>query len=117
MPRGHLFTDHRVVNNGLLEVYEDEGLARLTGRQEDVGKFKVPSLRNVGITAPYMFDGSLATLDDVIAHYVAGGEAHPNKAVEITPLVLTESQREDLKAFLEALTDESFLTWCENLVP
>ncbi|MGB1481127.1 MAG: cytochrome-c peroxidase [Flavobacteriales bacterium] len=114
---GHLFTDHRVVNNGLLEVYEDEGLARLTGRQEDVGKFKVPSLRNVGITAPYMFDGSLATLDDVITHYVAGGEAHPNKAVEISPLVLTESQKEDLKAFLEALTDESFVTWCENLVP
>ena len=112
---GVLFTDHRIANNGLYESYDDPGLSRLTGRTEDIGKFKVPSLRNVGMTAPYMFDGSLATLDDVLAHYESGGSSHPNKAPEIEPITLTEAQKEDLKAFLHALTDDSFIVWAEEL--
>lgn len=112
---GFLFTDNRIANNGLYETYDDPGLARLTGRTEDIGKFKVPSLRNVGMTAPYMFDGSLATLDDVLAHYESGGSSHPNKAPEIEPITLTDAQKEDLKAFLNALTDNSFITWGKHL--
>jgi cytochrome c peroxidase len=88
----------------------------LTGRTEDIGKFKVPSLRNVGMTAPYMFDGSLATLDDVLAHYESGGSSNPNKAPEIEPITLTEAQKDDLKAFLHALTDDSFIDWAEELI-
>lgn len=114
---GHLFTDHRILNNGLYALYDDTGLERLTGDPQDVGKFKVPSLRNVGITAPYMFDGSLATLDDVLNHYRNGGLGHPNQAEEITPIPLTESEMEDLKAFLLSLTDSTFITWSESLVP
>lgn len=114
---GFLFTDHRIANNGLYQTYEDPGLSRLTGMTEDIGKFKVPSLRNVGMTAPYMFDGSLATLDDVLAHYESGGSSHPNKATEIEPITLTDAQKEHLKAFLHALTDDSFLFWAEELTP
>lgn len=112
---GDLFTDHRILNNGLYEVYDDPGLARLTGLSEDVGKFKVPSLRNVGVTAPYMFDGSLGSLDEVIDHYASGGFPHPNKAPEMQPLELSEGQKENLKAFLHSLTDHDFLQWAEEL--
>ena len=112
---GHLFTDHRILNNGLYAHYEDTGLERLTGNTEDIGKFKVPSLRNVGVTAPYMFDGSLATLDDVLNHYRNGGLGHPNQAEEIVPISLTESEMEDLKAFLLSLTDLTFITWSQDL--
>lgn len=113
---GHLFTDHRILNNGLYAQYEDTGLERLTGDPQDIGKFKVPSLRNVGVTAPYMFDGSLATLDDVLNHYRNGGLGHPNQAEEIAPILLTESEMEDLKAFLLSLTDSTFITWSERIV-
>lgn len=112
---GFLFTDHRILNTGLHPDYEDEGLARLTGLASDVGKFKVPSLRNVGVTAPYMFDGSLETLDDVLDHYTSGGYPHPNKAPEMTAVALTEAERENLKAFLLSLTDPSFLAWAKDL--
>ena len=112
---GFLFTDHRFANNGLYDVYQDPGLSLLTGQSQDVGKFKVPSLRNVGVTAPYMFDGSLATLDDVIEHYQSGGSAHPNKATEIGPVSLTETQKENLKDFLNTLTDDSFLLWADSI--
>lgn len=54
---------------------DDTGLQQRTGALTDVGRFKAPTLRNIAVTAPYMHDGSLATLDDVIAHYEAGGRA------------------------------------------
>jgi cytochrome c peroxidase len=58
----------------------NRGLAEHTGRAEDVGKFKAPTLRNIAVTGPYMHDGSMATLDDVIGHYAAGGRNnHANK--------------------------------------
>lgn len=114
---GEQFTDHRILNNGLYGEYDDPGLARLTGREEDRGKFKVPSLRNVGVTAPYMFDGSLSTLDDVIEHYSAGGSSHPNQAAELEPFELSATQKDNLKAFLHSLTDPTFLEWAKNLEP
>jgi len=114
---GHLFTDHRIVNNGLLADYPDTGLERLTGNPQDIGKFKVPSLRNVAVTAPYMFNGSLPTLDAVLEHYSMGGQNHPNQADEIQPLTLSGADMENLKVFLNALTDHSFIAWSKELQP
>lgn len=100
------FTDYSFQNNGLYLVYPDSGRARITLRQSDVGKFKVPSLRNVELTAPYMHDGSIATLEEVVDHYNSGGQAHPNKANVIRPRNLTAQDKADLVNFLKALTGQ-----------
>jgi cytochrome c peroxidase len=104
------FTNYEFENNGLYLEFEDEGRFRLTGESEDIGKFKVPSLRNVSVTAPYMHNGSLSSLDEVIEHYIAGGQPHPNKSSLITSLVLSPKDKSDLIAFLHTLTDHEFLT-------
>ena len=69
----------------------------------------MPTLRNVGVTAPYMHDGSLATLEAVVDHYNSGGKNHPHKSGLMKPLGLTAAEKADLVAFLEALTDDDFL--------
>lgn len=100
------FTDYSFKNNGLYLHYADSGRARITLQPRDVGRFKVPSLRNVELTAPYMHDGSLATLEDVVEHYNSGGKPHPNKSGLLLPLNLTQQEKEDLVNFLKALTDK-----------
>ena len=81
-----------------------------TGNLEDAGRFRVPSLRNVAVTAPYMHDGSIAALGEVLDHYVAGGRApNPRQSESIQPLTLREDERRDLIAFLQSLTDEALL--------
>lgn len=100
------FTDYTFKNNGLYSNYADSGRARITLLQSDAGKFKVPSLRNIELTAPYMHDGSLATLEDVIEHYNSGGKPHPNKSGLIQPLNLTVREKEDIINFLKSLTDK-----------
>ncbi|MBO9701862.1 MAG: c-type cytochrome [Sporocytophaga sp.] len=102
---GFTFTDNSFRNNGLYQVYADSGRARITQNPSDIGKFKVPSLRNVEKTSPYMHDGSMATLEEVIDHYSKGGHKHPNKSPIIQPLNLTDQQKDDLISFLKALTD------------
>lgn len=92
------------------------GRQALTGRTGDLGKFRVPSLRNVAVTAPYMHDGSVATLRDVIEHYAQGGNGHPSTDVQIEALDLTERDKEDLLAFLGSLTDSAFLN-ADELAP
>jgi len=94
------------------------GLHEVTGKAEDVGKFRAPTLRNIALTAPYMHDGSIARLDGVLDHYAAGGRTiadGPNRGVghdnvNKSPIVhgftLTADERADLIAFLDALTDE-----------
>ncbi len=81
-----------------------------TGKLEDAGRFRIPTLRNVAVTAPYMHDGSIAALGEVLDHYVAGGRA-PNarQSESIRPLTLRENERRDLIAFLQSLTDEPLL--------
>ena len=106
---GLFFTNHAFENNGLYEIYADSGRMRFTNLESDRALFKVPSLRNVGITGPYMYDGSLAFLEDVIEHYNNGGNAHPNKNTQITPLHLTETEKRSLIAFLNSLTDYKFI--------
>lgn len=107
---GFNFTNYSFENNGLYEVYADIGRQRFTGDSSDNALFKVPTLRNIALTAPYMHDGSLATLKDVVAHYNTGGKNHPNKSDKIKPLGLTEQEKGDLVAFLETLTDIEFIT-------
>ncbi|MCS6916472.1 MAG: cytochrome c peroxidase [Chitinophagales bacterium] len=102
---GFLFTDFSFRNNGLYEKYADSGRARITLNPADVGKFKVPSLRNLAYTAPYMHDGSLATLQEVVEHYNSGGKNHPNKSVFVLKLNLTEQEKQDLINFLLSLSD------------
>lgn len=106
---GFLFTDQSFTNNGLYMDYPDSGRIRLTGLDVDRAVFKVPSLRNVGLTAPYMHDGSFKTLDAVIDHYQTGGKAHPNKSIFLKPFILSSQERLDLIAFLNSLTDLEFI--------
>jgi cytochrome c peroxidase len=98
------------------------GIYAITGRMVDMGKFKVPDLRNVAVTGPYMHDGSIATLDEVIDHYAAGGRtidsgpyagvgsANPHKSRLVDGFMLTAEQRTALLDYLAALTDSEFLT-------
>ena len=106
---GFNFTNYSFENNGLYVDYKDIGRERFTGNTNDNATFKVPSLRNIAVTAPYMHDGSLKTLDDIVAHYNSGGHAHPNKSSLIRPLDLTDQEQQDLVAFLESLTDYEFI--------
>jgi len=107
---GFNFTNNGFRNDGSDANDPDEGRQEITLKASDFGKFKVPTLRNVAVSAPYMHDGALATLDDVIDSYVAGGRGHHNTDPTIVPLDLTQSDKADLRAFLESLTDDDFLT-------
>lgn len=104
-----LFTDHTFQNIGLYENYNDFGRFRITDDSSDIGKFKVPSLRNVALTAPYMHDGSFPDLESVISHFNSGGYEHKNKSEFITPLGLDEDQSKALIAFLNCLTDTTLI--------
>ena len=106
---GPLLTDQDFHNIGLYEEYEDEGRARLTLKESDRGKFKTPSLRNVALTAPYMHDGSVGSLEEVIEHFNSGGVGHANQSGQIRPLHLNAQQKADLIAFLNSLTDKHFI--------
>ena len=99
----------------------DPGLRIETARSGDDGKFRAPTLRNIAVTAPYMHDGSIATLSEVIDHYAAGGRTieiglnagdgrnNSNKSPFVTGFELDDAARSDLSSFLESLTDDSLL--------
>ena len=106
---GFNFTNYQFENNGLYETYNDPGRKRLTGLDSDLAKFKVPSLRNIEVTAPYMYDGSLPDLEAVLNHYNSGGKQHPNKSEKIQNLQLNQEEKKQIIAFLKTLTDVSFL--------
>jgi cytochrome c peroxidase len=106
---GFNFTNYQFENNGLYETYNDPGRKRLTGLDSDLAKFKVPSLRNIEVTAPYMYDGSLPDLEAVINHYNSGGKQHPIKSEKIKALQLSQDEKKQIIAFLKTLTDVSFL--------
>ena len=98
------------------------GVKEITHEAADMGKFRAPTLRNIEVTAPYMHDGSVATLEAAIAHYAAGGRTietgpdagvgsqNPLKSHFIQGFTLTAAEKQDLLAFLRSLTDETFLT-------
>jgi cytochrome c peroxidase len=102
-------SDPRALDNLALETDLGElGRFITTRNRSDIGAFKTEQLRNVGITAPYMHDGSLRTLWDVVDHYNKGGETNPYLDGGIEPLNLSESEIDDLVAFLFTLTDARF---------
>ena len=103
---GFNFSNYSFENNGLYEQYDDAGRFRLTQNLEDIGKFKVPTLRNIAFTAPYMHDGSQRTLEEVVEHYNKGGIANPWLSDKITPLNLTAQEKLDLVEFMRACTGE-----------
>lgn len=100
---------------------DNTGVHAITHLLADMGRFKAPTLRNIALTAPYMHDGSIATLDAVIDHYAAGGRtiaAGPNsgdgsksplKSEFLKGFVITADERKDLLEFLDSLTDKSFV--------
>lgn len=104
-----LFTNQTIENNGLYEQYPDSGRYRLTHLPEDIGKFKVPSLRNIELTAPYMHDGSIENIEDVISHYESGGKGHFNQSTLLKGFTLSESEKVNLIEFLYSLTDNDFI--------
>ena len=98
------------------------GLFEHTRKKKDIGRFRAPTLRNNAVTAPYMHDGSMATLEQVVDHYAAGGRnvedgpfvgdgrANPFKSSRVNGFEITPEEKEDLVSFLESLTDEAFLS-------
>ena len=105
-----LLTDYSYRDNGLDRFPTDPGRAAISGRAEDHGRFRVPSLRNIALTAPYMHDGRLRTLEQVLDHYGGGMQASPNLDPTLRQgLALGATDRDDLLAFLRALTDERFV--------
>ena len=93
--------------------YKDQGYYSVTKNEADLGKFKVPGLRNIAITAPYMHDGSFKTLREVIDYY-NDPKAFISHSINQDSLIndklnLSEQEKTDLEAFLNALTDEQFL--------
>ena len=126
---GQVFRERSFANTGLYNVdgegaypLGDQGLIEITGEPTDMGRFKSPTLRNIALTAPYLHDGTAETLGEVIDIYAAGGRVieegenagdgstNPFRSTFINGFDMTEQERDDLIAFLEALTDEDFLT-------
>jgi cytochrome c peroxidase len=108
----HFFMD-RPLNNGLDADTRrsDGGVGDVTLRGSDLGRFKSPSLRNVELTAPYMHDGRLASLDEVIDHYSRNVKPHPNVDGRVRRrLDFAASEKAALVAFLKTLTDQKFVT-------
>lgn len=125
---GNVFDQATFHNNGLYNVdgrgaypEPNTGLFAFTEERGDMGRFRPPTLRNIELTAPYMHDGSIATLEEVVDHYAAGGRDvtagdhigdgrdNPNKSIFVNGFELSDPERDDLLAFLRALTDRSFV--------
>jgi cytochrome c peroxidase len=100
-----------VANNGLDMEYEDKGMGALSGNPYENGVFKVPFLRNVELTGPYMHDGRFETLEEVVEHYSSGIQNHPNldfrlrNGIAPRNMNFTETEKAALVAFLKTLTD------------
>ncbi len=113
-----LFSSFNFENNGLDSEFsysgEDERLGRyrITFNEEDLGKYKIPSLRNLAFTSPYMHDGRLNTLDDVLDHYSSSIKESATLSAEIpnSGFNFTTEEIADIKDFLNTLNDENFLS-------
>jgi cytochrome c peroxidase len=95
----------------------DRGLFDVTRRTADMGRFRAPSLRNIAVTAPYMHDGSIATLEAAITHYASGGLKSPVKSPRLKGFTIGAGDVADLVAFLNSLTDPAFLSNAEFAAP
>ncbi|QJB32404.1 cytochrome-c peroxidase [Chitinophaga oryzae] len=102
-------------NNGLEADYTDKGIGGITHKPADMGTFKIPGLRNVALTAPYMHDGRFATLEAVMEHYNHGIKGNPNLGIQLSAVAgsgvpLTTRDKSDIIAFLKTLTDEQLIS-------
>ena len=88
----------------------DRGLFDTTHAAADMGRFRAPTLRNIAVTGPYMHDGSIPTLGEVIGHYASGGLNSPVKSPRLKGFPITTAEVQDVIAFLNSLTDQEFLT-------
>ncbi len=123
------FDERPFFNTGLYNLdgrgaypYPNTGIHEITNRPDDMGRFRPPTLRNIALTAPYMHDGSIATLEEVIRFYMDGGRvindgeyvgdgrANPYKSGLVAGFSITEQEIADLIAYLESLTDATFIT-------
>ena len=112
---GTLFTSHKYADNGLDLAPRDSGRLLVSGEEPDRGKFKIPSLRNVELTAPYMHDGRFDTLEAVVEHYSSGVKRSPNLDPNLAKhpdegILLSAEDKHALVAFLKTLTDRSFVS-------
>jgi len=106
-----LFTSYQFVNNGLDSVFSDLGRAKITFNPSDNGKFKIPSLRNVELTYPYMHDGRFWSLSQVLDHYSSGIQVSETLAPELQNAIsLSVSEKQQLIDFLKTLTDHKLLS-------
>jgi cytochrome c peroxidase len=123
------FTEIAFHNTGLYNLddegsypFPNTGIHEVTGNPADMGRFKAPTLRNIALTAPYMHDGSIATLEEVVAHYASGGRTihtgplagvgsqNPRKSQFVVGFEITAQEQADLLEFLHSLTDLTFVT-------
>ncbi len=105
-----LFTNSQYMNNGLDTVFADAGRGKITQMAADSGTFKVPSLRNVALSPPYMHDGRFNTLDAVLEHYIHGVKNSSTLSTELAgPITLSNEEKADILAFLNTLTDNTFI--------
>lgn len=104
------FTSFEAANNGLyLDFEKDKGRFRIHNDSADIGMFKIPTLRNIVLTYPYMHDGSMTSLDEVVLHYSKGGSKHPLQDGIIQPFDISPEEINQLKQFLGSLTDTSYM--------
>ncbi|WP_231743016.1 cytochrome-c peroxidase [Winogradskyella endarachnes] len=112
----NVFVGDDARNNGLDATITDLGVGGITGNNNELGEFKVPSLRNIGLTGPYMHDGRFSTLEEVIEHYNSGVQNNPNldnrlrQGNNVRRLNLSDADKQALVDFLHTLTDEEFIT-------
>lgn len=111
----NVFVGDEARNNGLDATITDPGVGGITGNNNELGEFKVPSLRNIALTGPYMHDGRFETLEEVIEHYNSGVQNNPNLDNRLTQgnnvrrLNLSDDDKQALVDFLNTLTDDEFV--------
>jgi cytochrome c peroxidase len=104
---GALFTDNQFHNNGFHlngDPSTDPGLYNVTHKDDDIGKFKTPSLRDVMKTGPWMHNGHMQHIEDILSHYNSGAKSKGNRDQLIKPLLLTNQEINDLQAFLQSIS-------------
>lgn len=105
-----LFTIVGFRNNGLDSTFQDIGRQRITTNKVDKGKFKIPSLRNLAYTYPYMHDGRFNSLHQVLNHYSEGIQSSVETPADVSNMNFTEEEKQSILAFLATLNDEKFVT-------
>lgn len=112
---GSLFTNDQFMNNGLDSAFKDAGRMIISEDETDLGKFRVPSLRNIALTAPYMHDGRFRTLEEVLEHYRSGVKTSTSLALQLGKenrpgIIITVEEKASILAFLNTLTDYEFIS-------